>query len=142
MRHYTRTELDNKIKLVLFEDRSVPFCEAQIGSCAGDCAGRRQARHAEREVNDVVQHRYLEDAEQMGPGLMAGPGEGAVVGGDARDETEDADEKEQRAERPRGDLDGGLAGVEDVGCHGFGLTRGGGETNCGAGSSDPAPQFV
>jgi hypothetical protein len=51
-------------------------------------------------VHDVVQDRHLEDAEQLGIGVVTGERHVAEVRGHARDEPEDAHEKEHRPDDP------------------------------------------
>src|SRR5690606_34435029 len=70
-------------------------------------AGRRpqprrpQADEAEEQVHEVVEHRDLEDPEQLGAGVVAGEGHVVDVGRDAGDEPQDPDEDEDGAEGER-----------------------------------------
>ncbi|GGX43736.1 hypothetical protein GCM10010353_68450 [Streptomyces chryseus] len=45
-----------------------------------------------------MEDRDLEDAQELGLGVMLGELQGVVVGGDPWDEAEDADEEEDRAD--------------------------------------------
>ena len=57
----------------------------------------REAGDAEQEVDGVVQHRHLEDAEQFGFRARPGKGKGIEIGGDARNESQDSKQQENGA---------------------------------------------
>jgi hypothetical protein len=61
-------------------------------------------------VDDVVEDRDLEDAEEHRAGIVAGEGHLRVAGGDPGDEAEDADECEDGSGGERGLLDGRAVG--------------------------------
>ena len=72
---------------------------------SGDFA-QHDADHAEQHVDEVVQDRDLEDAEQLRAGVVAGEAEVTVVRRDPGDEAEDADDHEDNADERGSRLDG------------------------------------
>ena len=71
---------------------------------------RTEPGDAEEQVDDVVQDRHLEQAQQLGLGVVGGERQGVVIRGDAGDEAEHADEEEDDADDRGGLLDVGASG--------------------------------
>jgi hypothetical protein len=79
----------------------------------------QQTDDAEEQVDDVVEHGDLEDAQQRRLRMMPGEHDGVEILGDAGDEPEDAYEQEHRAEDSGDDLNlrpGGARGRGDRCC--------------------------
>ena len=81
------------------------------GACAGGGPGQGEACGAEKQVDDVVQGRDLEDAQQKGPGMVAGEVQLVLACGDSRNEAQEADQQEHGTDNHRCLLDLG------AGCH-------------------------
>lgn len=60
-----------------------PRSRSRVGA-----ARQRDRGRTEEQVHEVVQHRYLDDTQQRGPGTVPGEGERVVVGGEAGNEAE------------------------------------------------------
>ncbi len=81
----------------------------QVDAGAGDAAGEQEAAQPEAEVQQVVQDRDLEQAEELRSRVVPGEGHVAVAGGDARHEPEHADEQEDGCHGQGGGLDPGAS---------------------------------
>ncbi|GGP56211.1 hypothetical protein GCM10010247_31260 [Streptomyces calvus] len=63
-------------------------------------------------MHEVVQDGHLEDAQQLGLGVVRGELHGVVIRGDAWDEAEDSDQEEDRAHDQGGLLYRGSGSVD------------------------------
>ena len=98
--------------LVGAEDRAVEE-QGEVDHAAADQivprplvrAGEGKARDAEEQVDDVVQDADVEDAEQLRIGAVPGELQIVVVRRDPRDEAQDPDQQEDRADEHCDGLD-------------------------------------
>jgi hypothetical protein len=78
--------------------------EVVLRAAAG--AGQHQARDTEGGMDEVVQDRHREHAQQERPRFVPGEAQLVVVGRHARHEAEDADEQEHPTDDCGGELNG------------------------------------